>query len=85
MCTTDMKFVSLLIEAVLFGFSFTAHIYIYSIIFKYVSNLFLNKVLHVRRAVDWQEYFNSCGWVDWEKSLNILRSPHSWQYVDRKQ
>jgi hypothetical protein len=74
MCTTDVKFVSFLIEAVLFGFSFTAHIYIYSIIFKYLSKVFHNELLHVRRAVEWQEYFTSCGWVDWDKSLNNLEA-----------
>ena len=74
MCTTDTEFVSLLIQAVLFGFFFTAHICIYSILFKYLSKLFQNKVLHVRRAVSWQEYFTTCGWVDWDKSLNNLEA-----------
>jgi hypothetical protein len=74
MCTTDIEFVSLLIQAVLFGFSFTAHIYIYWILFKRSLKLFQNKVLHVRSAVSWQEYFTSCGWVDWDKSLNNLEA-----------
>jgi hypothetical protein len=79
MWTSDMEFVSLLIHAITFGFSFTAHICIYSILFKYLSNGFQNEALHVRRAVSWQEYFTSCGWVDWDKSLVILRLPPSWK------